>query len=143
MLSKPDILGCTIGESLALDEKNPDLQKYAKDIGIRACSQGYKMNHWSRMFALLHTADGSIIGRASFDDPNAKETNVDLLLVSSNPGVQNPHTFEQTESINVLLLRKEKDVEYVRLGVGEIFTRTGEQSTTLPDRRVLECLVLI
>ena len=102
------------------------------------------MQHWPRMFALLHPDDDSIIGRASFDDAggkvDSKET-VECLLVSSNVTESNPHTFEKTESWNVLLVRK-ANLGYTRLGVGEIFKRTGDRVVTLPDRKSVVNFVL-
>ncbi|KZP13948.1 HET-domain-containing protein [Athelia psychrophila] len=143
VLLKPELLDCKIGQSLAVGEKSLDLQTYAKEIGSRTCSQGYKMQHWSRMLALLHPEDGSIVGRASFDDPNSKETSVECLVVSHNPSKQNPHTFEETKSMNVLLVRKEKELGYIRLGVGEVFVQTGERKANLPPSKRLDSLVLI
>lgn len=150
-LKNPKIVGLRVGKSLAIDKETYNLQSYAKEIGTRTCSKGYNMPHWSRMFALLHPDDGeSIIGRASFDDPELihTETSVECLIVSSNPSIQNPHTFEETESINVLLIRKHPENDshprkYTRLGVGEIFVRTGERITRLPDRRTLDQLTLM
>ncbi|KZP13947.1 HET-domain-containing protein [Athelia psychrophila] len=123
-LVKPELLDCKIGQPL-------DLQTYEKEVGFKTGHQWHKMQNWSQTFALLRPEDGSIMGRASFDDPNSQETSVECLVVSYNPNRIPP--YEETESINVLLVRKEKELGYIRLGVGEIFVRTGKGLASLPD----------
>ncbi|KAF7976709.1 hypothetical protein HWV62_5875 [Athelia sp. TMB] len=144
-LRNVELVAGRVGKSLALNEKTFSLQTYALEIGSKTCSQGYKMQHWPRMFALLHPDDDSIIGRASFDDAgrkvDSKET-VECLLVSSSLMESNPHTFEETKSWNVLLVRK-ANFGYTRLGVGEIFKQTGDRVVTLPDRKGVANCVLV
>ena len=147
VLGHVSLLDVRPGKSLAIVQ-GFNLHEYALEVGSKTCSQGYKMPHWARMFALLHPANGSIIGRATLDTSDSAEIEkikdkMQCLVASANPVKQNPHTFEDTESLNVLLVTNAGEGKYIRVGVGEIFIRTGEREVQLPVSEVVDKLVLI
>ena len=150
-LKNTEVFEAQVGMSLALDSKEGgyDLSAYVRGVGQMTTSAGYKMAHWHRMVALLYPGRGetAVIGRAAFDDTTVKEavnkegSQFECLVVSRNQPIQNPHTFVQTESLNVLLVVK-KDETYVRVGVGELFVRSRDKVIEAPPRTVVPRLVL-
>jgi hypothetical protein len=138
-LRNAELVQVRAGKSLAITEAY-DLHTYALEIGSRTCSQGYKMEHWKRMVTLLHPTSGEIIGRGAFDAETPAD-DVQCLIASTNPAKQNPHTFEETESVNALII-KAAPGGYVRIGVGEIFVRTGDRRVE-PEKHIVGELTLV
>jgi hypothetical protein len=138
VLSDARLVTARAGKSFATEDY--DAHTYALEIGVRTCSQGRNMKHWSRMLALVHPTSGEIIGRGTFDADTPSDS-VDCLLMSDNPIKTNPHTFTETESSNVLLIR-ETPQGYIRLGVGELSVRSGSDRVN-HDINVIDHLMLI